>query len=295
MHQWVGVPVRIGIAPTKTLAKVASHIAKKRNGGTGVACLHTAGQIKRALRDIPAHEVWGVGRQLSSQLNELGVISAFDLSEVDISLIRKKFSVVLERTVRELRGEPCLEIQEKNAPKKQIIVSRSFKTRINNQEELKPLISNFAARAAEKLRNEKQKCSKVSVLIATSPFEKTSQYRGFASFQFSTPTNDTRSILLGATKALNDSFKGNYIYAKAGVLLSSFSCQEVEQQSLFQDMRDGLLLQPSAELMQCIDLLNQEQQQIYFASQHPESFARVQTKMMSPRYTTNWHELPTAS
>ena len=141
--QWVGIPVRIGIAPTKTLTKVASHIAKNKNNGTGVCCLNNQEHVAHILKTLPIKEIWGVGHNLSKKLNQLGTYSAYDLMQMDIRFIRKKFSVVLERTVRELRGEQCIQIEDHFEPKKQIVVSRSFRGRIKNLSELKPLISNF--------------------------------------------------------------------------------------------------------------------------------------------------------
>ena len=291
IRQWVGIPVRIGIAPTKTLTKVASHVAKNINGGTGVCCLSDQKNISHILKTLPIKEVWGVGHNLSRQLNQLGVYSAYELAQMDIRFIRTKFSVVLERTVRELRGESCIQIENHSEPKKQIVVSRSFKNRIDNLNELKPLISNFAVRAGEKLRHEKQKCSQVSVFILTSRFNKQLQHRGFDSFQFPFPVDDTRSILMGANNTLNAIFKKNYPYAKAGVLLSQFSHPAFIQKSLFK-VTDQQHLKQDENLMQTIDKLNVTQTQIYYASQYPTGLSPIQKEMVSPKYTTNWWELP---
>ena len=291
IRQWVGIPVRIGIAPTKTLTKVASHVAKNINGGTGVCCLSDQKNISHILKTLPIKEVWGVGHNLSRQLNQLGVYSAYELAQMDIRFIRTKFSVVLERTVRELRGESCIQIENHSEPKKQIVVSRSFKNRIDNLNELKPLISNFAVRAGEKLRHEKQKCSQVSVFILTSRFNKQLQHRGFDSFQFPFPVDDTRSILMGANNTLNAIFKKNYPYAKAGVLLSQFSHPAFIQKSLFK-ATDQQHLKQDENLMQTIDKLNVTQTQIYYASQYPTGLSPIQKEMGSPKYTTNWWELP---
>ena len=291
IRQWVGIPVRIGIAPTKTLTKVASHIAKNINGGTGVCCLNDQKNISHILKTLPIKEVWGVGHNLSRQLNQLGVYSAYELAQMDIRFIRTKFSVVLERTVRELRGESCIQIEDYSEPKKQIVVSRSFKNRIDNLNALKPLISNFAVRAGEKLRHEKQKCSQVSVFILTSRFNKQLQHRGFDSFQFPFPVDDTRSILIGANKTLHAIFKKDYPYAKAGVLLSQFSHPAFIQKSLF-EAADQQYLKQDENLMQTIDKLNVTQTQIYYASQYPTGLSPIQKGMVSPKYTTNWWELP---
>ena len=292
IRQWVGIPVRIGIAPTKTLTKVASHVAKNINGGTGVYCLSDQKDIAHILKTLPIKEVWGVGHNLSRQLNQLGVYSAYELAQMDIRFIRTKFSVVLERTVRELRGESCIQIEDHSAPKKQIVVSRSFRARVESLSALKPLISNFAVRAGEKLRHEKQKCAQVSVFISTSKFNKQLQYRGFNSFQFPCPVDDTRSILMGANKALNTIFRDGYPYAKAGVLLSQFSHPTFIQKSLF-EVTDQQHLKQDTNLMQTIDGLNGDQTQIYYASQCPSGSSPIQKEMVSPKYTTNWWELPT--
>ena len=294
VDQWVGIPVRIGIGPTKTLAKIASHVAKKKIGGTGVFCLHESLQIEHVLKHLPINEIWGIGRNLSRRLNDLSVYSSYDLMKMDTRLIRSKFSVVLERTVRELRGEQCLAVQNDREPKKQIIVSRSFRERTGDFDQLKPLISNFAVRAGEKLRHEGQKCSQVSVLIATSPFSKQAQYRGFHSIQFSNPVNDTRSILAGANQALQDCFRQGYAYAKAGVLLSQFSHSSVIQRSLFDDLHKSFYQKQNENLMRCIDSMNAEGVQVYYASQCPGQVLPMNKKMMSPKYTTSWLELPTA-
>ena len=292
IRQWVGIPVRIGIAPTKTLTKVASHVAKNINGGTGVCCLSDQKDISHILKTLPIKEVWGIGHNLSRQLNQLGVYSAYELAQMDIRFIRTKFSIVLERTVRELRGESCIQIEDHSEPKKQIVVSRSFKSKIDNLNGLKPLISNFAVRAGEKLRYEKQKCSQVSVFISTSRFNKKLQHRGFDSFQLPFPVDDTRSILMGANKALNVIFRKGYPYAKAGVLLSQFSHPAFIQKSLF-EVTDQQHLKQDGNLMQTIDELNDNQTQVYYASQYPAGLSPIQKAMVSPKYTTNWWELPT--
>ena len=292
IRQWVGIPVRIGIAPTKTLTKVASHVAKNTSGGMGVCCLNDQKDIARILKTLPIKEIWGIGHNLPRQLNQLGIYSAYELMQMDIRLIRKKFSVVLERTVRELRGESCIQIEDHCDPKKQIVVSRSFKGRIENLSALKPLISNFAVRAGEKLRQEKQKCSQVSVFISTSRFNQQLQYRGFDSFQLPCPVDDTRSILMGANKILNTIFRKGYPYAKAGILLSHFSHSTFLQKSLF-EATDQQYLKQDTNLMQTIDALNDTQTQVYYASQYPARLSPIQKDMVSPKYTTNWWELPT--
>ena len=171
VKQWVGIPVRIGIAPTKTLTKVASYLAKQQTHHPGIFSItNNQKDIETALKRVPIHQVWGVGRRLNKKLSDSGMKNAYDLACSNIPLIRKKYSVVLERTVRELRGERCLAMDENPAPKKQIVVSRSFANKISDLNTLSPIVNDFGVRACEKLRKEGQLCSKVGVFIRTSPF-----------------------------------------------------------------------------------------------------------------------------
>jgi len=236
------------------------------------------------------HKVWGVGRRLNNHLSAAGINTALDLAEIDPQNIRKKFSIVLERTVRELRGQRCLNIEDDISPKKQIVVSRSFGEKISNLETLKPIVSNFAVRAAEKLRNEKQKCSQVSVFVRTSPFNKNKpQHTGMKTIELFTPTNDTRDILAATKRGLLPIFKSGYDYAKAGVILNKFSNEGTRQYSLFEDPNDP---KENTQFMKYLDKMNAYETQIYYASQNTKKWSPMKQNMTSPRYTTNWYELP---
>ena len=159
-------------------------------------------EIREALANTPVNDVWGVGRRLSEHLNRAKIFNALQLADTDPRHIKHKFSVVLERTVRELRGQRCLDIENNVTAKKQIVVSRSFGTRVTDLKTLRPIVSNFAVRAAEKLRHEKQKCSQVSVFVRTSPFsDHKPQHTGYKTIELATPTNDTRDILIAAKRA----------------------------------------------------------------------------------------------
>ena len=292
VKQWTGVPVRIGIAPTKTLTKIALNEAKRINIPTKVHQISTVKEIREALKNTPVRDVWGVGRKLGEHLNQAKIINALQLADVDPRYIKRKFSVVLERTVRELRGQRCLGIENNAAAKKQIVVSRSFGTRVTDLKTLRPIISNFAVRASEKLRNEKQKCSQVSVFVRTSPFsDHKPQHTGYETIEFSTPTNDTRDILIAAKKALLPIFKPGYDYAKAGILLSRFSNEATKQYSLFKDPSEP---KENSKFMKYIDELNAYETQIYFASQNTKKWSPMKQNMTSPKYTTCWYQLPIA-
>ncbi len=290
IRQWTGVPVRIGIAPNKTLSKIAINEIKRKNTPTSVLYLSDKNQIREALKHTPVHKVWGVGKRLNDHLNAAGINTALELAEVSPQNIRKKFSIVLERTVRELRGERCLGIEDGISSKKQIVVSRSFGERVSNLETLKPIVSNFAVRAAEKLRHEKQKCSQLSVFVRTSPFNKNKpQHTGIKTIELLTPTNDTRDILKATKKALLPIFRSGYNYAKAGIILNRFSDEGVKQYSLFKDLNEP---KENTKFMKYIDHINAYETQIYYASQNTKKWSPMKQNMTSPKYTTNWHELP---
>ena len=290
VRQWTGVPVRIGIAPNKTLSKIAINEIKRSNAPTSVLHLSNKNQIREALKHTPVHKVWGVGRRLNDHLNAAGINTALELAEVSPQNIRKKFSIVLERTVRELRGERCLGIEDDISSKKQIVVSRSFGERVSNLETLKPIVSNFAVRAAEKLRHERQKCSQVSVFVRTSPFNKNKpQHTGMKTIELFTSTNDTRDILIAAKKGLLPIFRSGYDYAKAGIILNKFSDEQTKQYSLFKDPNEP---KEDTKLMKYIDQMNAYETQIYYASQNTKRWSPMKQNMTSPKYTTNWYELP---
>ena len=287
--RWTGIPVRVGIGPTKTLAKIASYQIKKRNIKSRVLALDNQKDINQALEATPVGEIWGVGRRLNRKLSMAGINNALQLSYAPPQDIRKRFSIVLERTVRELNGERCLEIEDVSPTKKQIVVSRSFAKKITNLEVLNTVINDYVVRAAEKLRSEKQKSSTISVFIRTSPFDTDQSYRAIRSYSFTYPTDDTRDFLYAVRKTLAKIYKPNYRYSKAGIMLSSFSDIGYVQNSLF---RESHTYKMNSKLMKVIDELNLNQKQIYIASQNIGRFKPIQRNMISPKYTTSWIDLP---
>ena len=290
VRQWTGIPVRIGIAPNKTLSKIAINEIKRTNQPTSVMHLSNKKQIEDALKHTPVHKVWGVGRRLTNHLNNAGILTALDLANVNPRNIRKQFSVVLERTVRELKGERCLDLDDDISSKKQIVVSRSFGERVSDLKTLKPIVSNFAVRAAEKLRHEKRKCSQISVFVRTSPFNQNKpQHSGIKTIELFSPTNDTRDILAATKKGLLPIFKSGYDYAKAGIILNKFSDETIRQQLLFKDPDSP---KENTKFMHYIDQMNAYETQIYFASQNTKKWSPMKQNMTSPKYTTNWYHLP---
>ncbi|WP_058910092.1 translesion error-prone DNA polymerase V subunit UmuC [Entomohabitans teleogrylli] len=291
--QYTGLTVGVGIAPTKTLAKLANYAAKKWPQTGGVVDLSDSGRQRKLLAQVPAAEVWGVGRRISKKLNLMGIETALQLAESSTWVIRKHFNVVLERTVRELRGEPCLGLEEFAPTKQQIISSRSFSHRITRFEEMRQAVCCYAERAAVKLRQEHQFCRQVSVFLRTSPHaEGEVFYSNQQSGQFITPSDDTRDIIRLAQEALLRIWVDGHRYMKAGVMLSDFYSQGVAQLSLFDSAPPRA---NSAALMAVIDQLNQSGRgTIWFAGQGIQQPWSMKREMLSPAWTTRYADLPVA-
>ncbi|MGU6745723.1 translesion error-prone DNA polymerase V subunit UmuC [Salmonella enterica subsp. houtenae serovar 6,7:z4,z24:-] len=288
-----GLTVGIGIAQTKTLAKLANHAAKKWRGTGGVVDLSNIDRQRRLMALTSVEDVWGVGRRISKKLNSMGINTALDLAESSLWIIRKHFNVVLERTVRELRGEQCLELEEFSPTKQQIICSRSFGHRITQYSDMYQAICAYAERAAEKLRGERQFCRFVSVFVRTSPHADNEIYYGNqASVKLLIPSNDTRDIINAATNALRRVWIDGHRYMKAGVMLADFFSNGVAQLNLFDDNSQR---RNSAALMGAIDKLNKSGKgKVWFAGQGFEKSWTMKREMLSPAYTTRYSDLPVA-
>lgn len=292
VYQNTGLAVGVGIAQTKTLAKLANHAAKKWQRQTGgVVDLSNLDRQRKLMAALPVDEVWGVGRRISKKLEAMGIKTVLDLADTDIRFIRKHFNVVLERTVRELRGEPCLELEEYAPVKQEIVCSRSFGERISDYDAMRQAICSYALRAAEKLRGEHQYCRFISTFVKTSPFALNEAYYGnSASVKLITPTQDSRDIIAAATRSLDAIWKDGHRYQKAGVMLGDFFSQGIAQLNLFDDNapRRG-----SEKLMEVLDHLNAKEGRgaLYFAGQGIQQQWAMKREMLSPRYTTRYEDL----
>lgn len=284
--------VGVGIAQTKTLAKLANHAAKKWQRQTGgVVDLSNIEKQRKLMAALPVDEVWGVGRRISKKLDTMGIKTVLQLADTDIRFIRKHFNVVLERTVRELRGEPCLGLEEFAPVKQEIVCSRSFGGRITEYHEMRQAICSYASRAAEKLRGEHQYCRFISAFVKTSPFALNEPYYGnSASVKLLTPTQDSRDIIAAATRCLDAVWKDGYRYQKAGVMLGDFYSQGVAQLNLFDDNAPR---KNSEKLMEVLDHLNAKNGKgaLYFAGQGIQTAWQMKREMLSPRYTTRYSDL----
>jgi DNA polymerase V len=288
---WIGITVCVGIAPTKTLAKLANHAAKKYPATQGVVDLTNPDRQRRLLALVPVDDVWGVGRRLSKRLNALGITTALDLANASPRAIRDQFSVVLERTVRELNGESCIELEEIPPTKKQIVCSRSFGVKVTHFELLREAVCEYATRATEKLRKEQQQAKVMTVFIRTSPFKDNEpQYSNSASGELLIPSCDTRDFIELASHLLKRIWKDGFRYAKAGVMLSDFYDPGMFQPGLFNEVSTR---SNSQQLMSVLDTINQSGAgKVFFAGQGTKKDWSMKREHLSPAYTTRWDQLP---
>lgn len=306
--QWLGIPCGIGIGPTKTLAKLANLIAKTAELQPGRYPAHLAqvchlGTLSaEALRTILAAtevgDVWGVGRRLSAQLGSCGIHSALDLAQLDPAAVRRRWSVVLERTVRELQGVASIELEEGGRGKRQIAVTRSFGQPVTALPDLEEAVTVFASRAAEKLRRQHSAAAQVMTYIRTSPFRQAAQYSRASVVPLPRPSNETGALVRAALAGLCTVYRPGFSYAKAGVLLLDLQAGTVQQGELGFEI-DASAKPHDTRLGDVLDHLNRRygQDTVFLASAGLGSARRVwsmKQEHRSPRYTTCWDEMPIA-
>lgn len=291
VDQCTGITVGVGIAPTKTLAKLANHAAKTYPATGSVVNLMDRTRQRRLMALLEVSEVWGVGRRLSQRLHEQGIHTALDLADADPKALRREFSVVLERTVRELNGISCLALESVPATKKQILCSRSFGQRVTDKSQLKQAIAKYVTRAAEKLRAEGCLARALQVFIRTGVFNANDpQYRNALTIELPNPTDDTRVLLNAAFTLFDKIFYPGFRYAKAGVMLTDFSTQRSYQEDLFDKQAQT---PPAESLMKVMDSINQSGQGlVFFAAQGIAPEWSMKREHLSPAYTTQWSDLP---
>ncbi|CAH6337643.1 Translesion error-prone DNA polymerase V subunit UmuC [Pantoea agglomerans] len=285
--------VGVGIGPTKTLAKLAQYASKRWPATRGVVDLSDRQRQRKLMALVPVEEVWGIGRKLGKKLQFMGITNALQLAELSPSFIRKQFSVVVERTVRELNGTPCLGLEEFTAPKEQIICSRSFGEKPSDEVSLHQAICAHAERAAEKLRAEHQFCKRVAVFISTSPFsEKEVFYKNQAVTELAVPAQDSRDIINAAIKAFETIFVPGHRYQRAGVMLTDFRSAAASQLTLFDNFQPH---RNSEELMALIDSINHSGKgSVWFAGQGIKSDAtgwKMRRERLSPAFTTRLDDI----
>jgi len=294
---WLGLAVCVGVAPTKTLAKLANHCAKKGLAGSAGVCDFTTlppALLSELFGRITVSEVWGVGRQLTERLAAMGVQTVRQLRDAEVRTIRLRFSVVLERTVRELRGESCLDLQEVVPDKQQIMSSRSFGRLIYARSELEEAVASYIAKAAEKLRAQNCVAGALQVYIQTNVFKpEVPQYQKGITLPLPSATSDTRVLTVWAIRILRRIYRPGFGYHKAGVMLLDVVPAANRQFALFAtqgDAGDGR----SVQLMGVLDGINQRYGRgtLRLAAEGVDHSWQMRRGNLSPGYTTNWDDLP---
>lgn len=301
VRQWTGLPTCVGIAPTKTLAKLANHCAKKRPEYNGVAdwsSLRSA-QLEHLLSTFSAGDVWGVGHRWGLKLLDLGIKSARDLATADSAMLRSRFGVVLERTVCELRGISCQSLDDVTPDRKQIISSRSFGHRIEALYDLEDAVTQYTCHAAEKLRRQNGVCAVLQVFLQTNIHNANEpQNNAAAAAKLPTPTNDSFRLTTSALSGLRRIYKTGYRYVKAGVILNGIQPSTVQQAQLFETESDVTATSAPSEarirLMQAIDRVNRKDGSgsLKLGSGGIRNAWGMKRETMTSAYTTQWDELP---
>jgi DNA polymerase V len=293
--QWTGLPVCVGVATSKTLSKLANHVAKKRPEFNSV-CDFTAlspDQLATLFSSIDVGEVWGVGRRIGTRLREQGIDTVQALKEAPLSWLRSEFGVVTERTGNELRGVSCLALEDIVAPKKQIISSRSFGIQVGAIEELREAVSSYVATAAEKLRTQNSVCTAVHVFIHTNRFrEDDAQYANGITVPLPEASSDTRLLTAAALFGLRQIYRSGFMYKKAGVMLLDISGAQASQGSFFEDLEAK---ERSRKLMRAVDALNGRlgRNTVALGAAGTGKVWSMKSDNRTPRYTTEWGEVPT--
>ena len=291
VKKWTGIPVSIGVAPTKTLAKVANHVAKKYKSN-GVFVLNNESSINRVLKHIPVEELWGVGRQYAKFLSTRGFETAYDLVSANESWIRTNMKVNGLRMVKELKGIPCYELELTSARKKNICTSRSFGMEVKELKDLKEAVANHATMCAMKLRKEKSLATSILVFIKTNPFKNEDfQYNNAQKIIMKVPSNDSMEITKNALLLLNIIYKKGYSYKKAGVIVSDIVPEGSRQLSLFTN-KDPFKVN---NVMKAIDKVNQAmgRNKVRLAVQGFDRKWRLKQEKLSPCYTTRFSDILT--
>ena len=286
---WTGIPVSIGLGPTKTLAKIANSIAKKSQ--SGVFNLDTEDKQIRILKNINVEEIWGISRRWGSKLRMIGIGTALELRNVSANRIRQYLGVVVQRIVYELRGISCLDL-DKILPKKNIMCSRSFGNPVNSKATIKDFITEYSIRAAEKARQQNSRAQGIYIFLRTNRFKKEKQYNSGIMFGLNFPCCDTSVIIKLALKAIDQIYQPGYSYHKAGIMMLDLIPSDIHQKDLFQNTNYSL----SDERMKVIDFLNKKFGSGIIAHGKVRSKDKNKWKSrsfyLSPRYTTQWDELP---
>lgn len=287
--QWTGIPISVGISHTKTLAKVANHLAKKYDAFNGVVDLTSSENFEKALRLTPVADIWGVGRQYAKFLKEQNIHNAFDLVKMNDSWIRKHMHVTGLRMVEELRGKTCITMETTPPDKKGITHARSFGTAVTDYSVLEEAVSTFASRCAAKLRNQKSYVRIITVFVMTNRFSDDPKYVNFKTLHITTPTNNTPELIGFAIKLLKLLFKKGYKYKKAGVMFTDLIPESYEQMSFW----DNVDREKQKKIMPTLDRITATMGRdvVKYAIQGTRRRWKLRRERLSKKFTTKWDEL----
>jgi DNA polymerase V len=296
VRRWTGIPVCAGFGPTKTLAKLANHIAKKNPAFAGVCSLMEPRLREALLPVVEVGDVWGVGRALSARLSAMGVRTAADLAALDPRRARAAFTVTGERLVRELNGLPCLALSDLPAARQSAVVSRSFGHPVTRRGEMEEAVAAFAVRAAEKLREEGLVAGHLTVFFSTSRFAPLHEraHSATAALALEEATADSRRLIAEATARVRRVWQDGHRYNKAGVMLQDLTSEEAAPRTLFN--RPAILKERSARLMAAMDEINAK---MGAGTLHPLATGlrrpwKGRSGHRSPAWSTRWSDLPVA-
>jgi DNA polymerase V len=291
-QKWTGIPVSIGVGPTKTLAKVANRLAKKSPKAAGVLDLTNHPEwIEAALRKTAVGDVWGIGRRWSAMLEDRGIQTAHDLANAQDGWVRQRMGIVGLRTVHELRGLICHALDDQPAPKQTTCCSRTFGEAIRDKQQVHDAVMSFAERVSEKVRHAGQVAGAVQLFIRTDPFDQNANQKSVSgSVTFQRPTSDTRQITDAVLRIFERIWRDGYGWRKAGVLLLDLAAPSAVPASLFD------VLEPLDGLMEALDQINARfgrgKARLGLAGKNAEW--RMRQENLSPSFTTRWDDIPTA-
>lgn len=290
VRQWTGIPVSVGMGPTKTLAKIANHIAKRWPGYQGICVLKDMWDADRVLGDFPVGKIWGIGRQYKKFLLGNGIETALQLRSQPESWLRKHLTVVGARMAHELRGTPCIDLEIEAPPRKGICTARTFGQSIEGEETLSEAVASFAANCALKLRKQKCCTNMVSVFIHTNYFRQDeAQYCNHRTITLPVATSSTAALIRYALTALGMIYRPGHRYKKAGVMITNIVPNQQVQGDLFYEHDE----KRDRRLMEAVDDLNQRfgRSMAHFAAEGIAKPWGMRQGSLSPRYTTRWGEL----
>lgn len=290
--QETGIPTSIGIAPTKTLSKVANQLSKETARHKGVFMINGASEIDEALRDFSINDVWGIGRRYAVKFHQLGIHTALDLKNVDPRWMRKHYTVIGERLVRELNGISCLSVEDIQDPKKSIQVSRSFSEPVKDKDEMRRIVATYACRVGEKMRRQKLKSQYIYVSIRTSPFQQNNFYSQGHLITLPYATNDDSKLIEAAAKALEVIYKPNKGYKKARVMAFDLVDENQVQLNMFTPESPHKL--KDRRIAHVVDRINNRlgKGTLYRGACLQRLSWKDSKQLRSPSYTSRWDELP---